>query len=414
MPKSKSTPRRSVGYRTGIMDPYVAAAAARALGKALSKKKFTKSEGSKTKTYTKRKAPRRKTRNWSGKLGGKLRPNRRPKRGRNAADVTIETVFSVTDPNSVYVGHATYAIRPVWKTFYLSVMREAYIKAGAPAQDFTDILTDGTFQIEFKGYVNELALNKLTLTTFTQDFLTNNSSLSGTADLMITLGSANNIFQYAFDHQRCRFTEMVITISIPGAPVQAQTYNLTSMYVHMMIKSNFKVQNRTLSESATTDTDVIDRNPINGYLYQIRGGNLSLKGKRTVSIAPNSNHGLIGGVAGVNAALQEPPKPWQISRLKKYRKVTLDPGVIKTSLLKQDVHVPFFRFVTMSSNYDAAAPVFGERSPGHSQIFALEKTLDQLTGDPIAVNTELDTNFVCWITYNMRSYVNPVKFQLAP
>lgn len=413
MPRSKGTPKRAAG--AARVNPYTAAAAARVIQKVI--KKTFKAKNFVPKTKARRTLAyigQRKQRQWTGKLGGKLRPKRKPKKGRNAADVTIESVFTLTDPNCVYVGHATYAIRQIWKTFYLSVIREAYIKAGAPAQDFTDFIDEGTFQILFNGYTDEFSTEKLTLTTFTRDFVTNGGSLNDMANIMIGLPAPNNAFQFAFEQQRCRFTEMIINISVPGNPIQSQTYNLSSMFVHMMIKSNFKVQNRTLSESNTTDTDVIDRNPINGYLYQIRGGNLSLKGKREVSIAPNSNHGLIGGVAGGNAALTEPPKPWQVSRLKKYQKVTMDPGVIKTSLLKQDVHVPFFKFITMSSNYDAGAPVFGERTPGCSQIFALEKTLDQLNGDNIAVNCELNTNYVCWITYNMRSYVNPIKLQLLP
>lgn len=351
----------------------------------------------------------------TGKLGGKVRPKKRTPRGRNVADLTTETVFNLSDGNCIYLGHAMYAPKPIWKTFILSLLRESYIRFGIPAIDFTDLRSQGTLSIAFDGYADENSITKTTLCTVVYDFAATPRSLEAVADNYIGLNSVSNIFEHAFGNRNARYTEIVMAITDDAGSFNPIEYNLSSMKVNLQMRSHFKIQNRTVSESASVSTDVVDKNPISGYLYKTKGGLLTLKGDRKVKIAPNINHGLIGAAAAGAAALTEPPKPWQVSKCVRYKKINITPGEIKTSVMRENYSVPFFKFLNFTRTYAVASTVFGERNPGYGQIFALEKTLDEIgSTDVVNAFVELNNNYVMSFRYNNRSYINPIKRQVAP
>lgn len=169
---------------------------------------------------------------------------------------------------------------------------------------------------------------------------------------------------------------------VPGNPLSSYAkINMTDATIKFVIRSELKIQNRTLSATGSTSTDTVDTIPISGKVYFGKGSGTTYVAN-TFAQDPficEDDTGLILKVANLNPNLQEPPHPSNFGRVSKFGGVMMQPGEVKRSVLTTRVNYKineFLRLINQSTN-----EVYSYTTFGVFRMFALEKVLDVGVGD---------------------------------
>lgn len=168
--------------------------------------------------------------------------------------------------------------------------------------------------------------------------------------------------------------------------------DLTTAYVHIHSSSHLKIQNRTVTTSANDNSDDVDNVPIYGKSYDYLSNTTMYRDYATntaLSTPPFTTHP-IWGVLRANVLpltdgtkmFDEVPLSTQFVGIKKAQKAHLDPGEIKTSVLKDFKSIGLSKFFQTSmqnaGNFGPSPPEFNFKQTwlGKSRLFAFEKMID--------------------------------------
>lgn len=400
-----------VAARAGVaaaarMAPYLSAAStAYRVGKRVAKtyKKFrVKKTQAKPKTVS-RPLPGRWQGVHQGKFVGKFKKPRRSQ-GRvtrmktqyqNSGYVCNKEVFGKVDsPDCVYIGHSTWDAPQIAEAIAIAALRKLCRKAGFNADSAEQELpfyayndSDG-FQLSWTLIRADGSLYNSDYTipgdTTLSSLATNSGFKSAVQDAMTSsVGTTGN-----FDRITLRSSDR------NGVSTNwrlASELNLKTEVLKIFSKSTLMVQNRTKSASGSSSTDVIDNQPIKGFLYRMVGGVPQPK-----TMGSSLNRATAQGIILKRAVdlspaqlYKEPPVPSHFSNCYKSSYVGLQPGDMQRSSIMSQWTGYFNNLVSgkFLQRYTGDAVEF---APGKCELFAMEESLNSGSTNLLLANYEAE------------------------
>lgn len=357
-------------------------------------------------------APRRFGKAWhgvsTGKYAGKFA---KPVRGlpreaqamvpyQNQGFVACEEVYGkVDDLDCVYVGHTTYQPTNLAFVIAMATLRKAFKKAGfnvdSPDQELMlyDYINADGFKLEWlrvRADGTVVANTYITVDNDTLRTVTNNSGFfTEIRDAMaVEAGSTRGAFQvmniYSSDRNGVSTNWRL-----------AASLNLLREVVDIKVLSTLTVQNRTKSASGASSTDVVDNQPLHGYLYHFAGGvpqckQIDLQLNKLCRVRYGSAIILEQSVDLVPAQLfKEPPNPKIFNNCHKSAAVKLEPGDMKKTYLESTWR-GYFNNIVLGKLLNRTGNGYMQFAPGKVQLLALEERLNSGSTNPVTVNYECD------------------------
>lgn len=194
----------------------------------------------------------------------------------------------------------------------------------------------------------------------------------------------------------------------------ARLYANTSM-VHYRYFSRLAVQNRTIASSAVGadegNRNDVANNPLVGKMYSGRGTGMLFP--VTTGTAPqatllsNGDAGLIsmlpngpGTSLGDLERYRRPPTAKPLIHCTRTKGVFLNPGNIKSSIIKNTFHISMSKLLSLLST-SLSYPISDKMyfPMGSCNVLALQKRCDTRVDEPtISVGWELENNYACYIS----------------
>jgi len=180
--------------------------------------------------------------------------------------------------------------------------------------------------------------------------------------------------------------------------------SLKEAKIHMDFRSHLKFQNRTVSSSGSTSTDIIDSNPLIGRQYLGRGTgtihNVDTSSGLSQFISDRTSGSITFDGTTVNT-LKEPPPPKQLTNVTNSKGVRMSPGEIQTSQLVFKRTMALNTLVSLlkrQSNNTGADDQFLLQL-GTFRLFALEKVMYDASEQDIDVSYELQHTTSSYISH---------------
>lgn len=182
-------------------------------------------------------------------------------------------------------------------------------------------------------------------------------------------------------------------------------YRMDNLKISMSIKSSLKIQNRSTEIPEHVEADDVDNVPLYGKTYSGKGtGALycnragpvpsgAFFGSAMTGLILNPGLPLTG--AGVGQGVCEPPSSWTFDKVTKQGKLRVEPGFIKTNVIKSSFGGDFNEMWRKCSEN---LPTFQNKFHGfgHYWFTVLEKMIDATAGTSMVValenNISFDTN----------------------
>lgn len=342
--------------------------------------------------------------------------------------VNWEEGLEYTDPNMVYVGHGL-PIRRIFEQFTRSLYRSIMKVANHDFANWYDKpdLPVGTAQPAFRLYYsNDKGVQTVGSKAITD--LTSHNSMWAQFDSWL--------FDYYIDNalvgsgiwlQSFRMIKLVLLfgqdVSNPGYYVDSYELPLQGAVARFRAQQSMKVQNVTLSADGHDQDSDIYNVPINGRLYEASGNSLKFKfgGYKALTTTTlyvgQFTSAIIRGKAQTENVPAEPPEAYELSNCKSFKKVSINPGKIKTSSCMSEFSCNIDRFFVICSTAirgDGVGPVFSnqEHPFGKCRVMALEKVIGNILGteSPIKLRLEVDTKMSCYIKTKKKVQLCPLNY----
>lgn len=205
---------------------------------------------------------------------------------------------------------------------------------------------------------------------------------------------------------------------------QMSTLDLRTEFIHIMGKSELKVQNRTRSADGTENIDNVNNNPLVGYVYDFSGMPKSrVTGYQVLgSIEVNQGVRLVRAGDFVTGAAfnpaREPPLPKTFTNCIKGAKIRLDPGQIKSVYSndkKSGYVLPLMRRIRLQ--YGPTSDFLSAYTNMKTQMVALEDVINVNAIESIEIAYEVNRELFCYSqtktkftnihSFTTTSYSNP-------
>jgi hypothetical protein len=390
----------------------------------------------------------------TGRLAGKFKRRRTGKRKddrflRNGFKNTMEITGVVSDPDCVYVGHSTSSGARILTVFLNAALRKLFARGGVKVERIDEKI-DGyhTFSADAFKVVLEVDTIRTGVGPVNTEYTLNaNESIYSIVGDIANGVVPNWTGLVDFWRNYCSFGQTngsSGSVQYPRAlklyrndrtPANLWVYscevNFFEENINLFIKSDLKIQNRTLSATGGTDENDISNNPLIGRSYQFNTGAPLLKGL-------NNPNGLITGVndrTGVitiraasldsgsgNPIFKEPPPPKIFANLSRDGKAVLQPGQIKTDTLiystRMQCHKFFDRLRWAPDDYNVpGAKSF--KTAGKCGMFALEDVINVNGTQNISIAYECNRYEMCYLTtmktsVSIGSFQNTVQNEIPP
>lgn len=346
------------------------------------------------------------------------------------ARLNWEEGLDITDSKCIFIGHAL-PLKKVFNVFTRSLYRNLMKGLGHPFQVWTQypILASDANPLVKVEYMND----KGTLYSFQFGIVYSfHESMWSTFNtqlwnqLVDVDASPATAWRNGFKMER-------ISMKLGNAPL-VQYIDSYELYCGGAIcrfnyLQSLKVQNVTpAADGATHDNaDDIFNVPLHGRLYEGSGNALKFKSTYYQDLAPTTSisatdpsscsaiiRAKTGGAADVVPA--EPPEAYEFKNCSKFSKVSLNPGMIKTSVVSSQFSVNIDRFLTYIMNglkddgSGAAGYYYGHQMPlGKVRVFAMEKVIGNVSGteDGLRLRAECDTKLQCFVKTKTNNFLAP-------
>lgn len=298
--------------------------------------------------------------------------------------VEIGTVLTGLVPgNAVYFGHASHGNTGLMiRTFSRQMVVRLFEKAGVEIVDLeTETPGPGNFIVEYSYLLT--------------DPLEININMSGLSynQIASAITNAINTAWQSVDGQRNFVINEARVISTTNETIAKQDYR--NAYIEIMVKSDLKVQNRTVATGTDEDansTENVANQPLYGKFYTGRGNGLQCRVETNAQIGKSLIVSTATGVLSYAPAasqywLKEPPLPILFSPLPKYHRALLDPGAVKTNTIINSYKIKLsdwfdqLKWVFQSGFKD----VQQQSRMGKFAIFAMEKMICVSATDSVPV-----------------------------
>jgi len=325
-------------------------------------------------------------------------PKRKLKGSMSAKGIhgTYEHSQLVDAATIAYVGHATTPRDIIFRSAWQAILKQLLIKIGYKMNSITDSVTSGSppftvgdvFRLEYYLDAQQTAIN-----------ITNATVIVGItwkqiADVFASLVSGGSDYGQ-FLPVRLMF--------LPGSSsgYGAAQLNLQYGMLSFSCKSSLKLQNRTLTSLGNDESDDVDNSPLYGKTIGGKGTGVEMlfpNSSAPGQVVAQNNNGIITKVS-LDTDLLEPLSGFFFPKSTQQGKIHLDPGQLKTSVLKYDRRISLAYLFKLFS-YVPGNPVIVPF--GNYRFFQLERMID-ISGSlnmKIAMEHNLEVNCVYQPKYN--------------
>lgn len=321
-----------------------------------------------------------------GRSGGKFRINRKPRlrRQRKALKKGVEqvreNVGTVQGLYSCYIGQASQPINMMKELLWYAI-----------AKRIAMILTRNSMTAVDEA-IPQLAVGKIV----TLLYRTNPAAAVASTTYTVA-GSTATIRALAaglsLAWETLTPTDQFQLVEIYSTNVDTPfNLNLINSKLQYYAKSTMKIQNRSAGAGGNEDDDV-DNVPLYGKSYQCRGNGTVYLGNSASTVGngghvimqANNTTGIYTLAVDTAVDLAEPPSPIPLMGVRKYDKVKLEPGEIKTSTLQESYTISLQKLINMFGTVNAFNPTW--KGFGHYRMFGLEKIME--TAEPPTVYIKL-------------------------
>lgn len=332
------------------------------------------------------------------KVKAKSRRRRRRKATlERGALINVEHGGLLTDPYCVYVGHSSMPTNTVFESVVRSLIKSLFLRAGTrvPSWD-SGPGYNGNIVIDYYAAANTATISQLTVAftnsqaynTILGNVFTSLTSLTENAELM-----------------------SMSIVSVDADAVQRNpivSINLRNSQVTVKVKSSFKIQNRS-KNALGSEADDVDNVPLYGKSYEGKGTSIRNRDRNRGTSAAFTGHVTHGtveiGAASLDPATtnwkiyQEPPEPGAFENCRKYGKVKLDPGEIKTSVITSYKRMSPTGWLRLFLEQGTSGS-YRRYYIGSTKLFALEKMLETANVTPtdvvVAYEHNLNIQVACY------------------
>lgn len=327
---------------------------------------------------------------FGGRLGGfmkkprrtKMWPKSKVKRSalRTLAKIQAEGVLSTKEigistlgvSDAVYLGHATFAMDQYRDVIVSLIIKKLFMLVNQRIRNWNDpidLITNDQIVFEYKS---------------------DQDSLTGAATVNYLYGGGVVTYQQVVDYFVANFlwnqTDKILTrvyFNFLGGAGNSRVRSLNLDYatVEIYVKSSMKLQNATTS-GAGTEADEVDNVPVNGKNYYGHGnGSNSNRTNRTEEqFWARQDCGWMKKVPSSTSGLYEMPTAVYFRGVKKMGKHRIDPGRIRTSVLKDHYRVSLRWLITkITQSADHTTDV---SDVGKFRIFGFEHVIKAASDSP--------------------------------
>lgn len=183
--------------------------------------------------------------------------------------------------------------------------------------------------------------------------------------------------------------------------------DLMDAIINFFIKSSLKIQNRSVAAGGDDEMDV-NNVPVYGKLYNGTGNGAIQRTNDGVQFVAGANNTLPISVDGSGIPnFSEPPDASEFTHVRKFGKVYINPGHIKTSVLKFRSNINITRLFQLLNSYYILNNTSQWINLGAFNMFALERVIAKLgTEASPGINLTYEVDYKGFMTLKP----NPQKF----
>jgi len=300
----------------------------------------------------------------------------------------------------LYVGHATHGnVALMTRLFWRCVVRDIFQLQGINVADMqTDSPGAGVIYVEYQRNVNNAS------DTF-------NQNCAGNSYIQIADGLYNSwdtIVKTNASRDLLIINEVLVEKT--GDILAKRDYR--DCYLHVLGKSDLKVQNRTVAQGTDEDansTENVANCPLYGKSYTFKGSGLLTKVDSTAAsqgktLSVGEDTGVLAYRNNINQYwLKEPPLPTLFTPRPKFGSVRLEPGTIKTSSLMKKVifkQSDFWQLLSIQPGGGTAKGANIQNRYGQGRIFSMEKMITVSAADtPPQVGLEMNLRYGMYLKF---------------
>jgi hypothetical protein len=376
---------------------------------------------------------RYRTKGYGPRLISKKAPKHRvPRSITHGLQHQIEEGGVLTDTENIYVGHATAAPNDFIFMFSGAIIRWLYNKADIPFTRWDRIdITAHQIQLFFRrttGQVEEQAgatiitggaLDHISVARLLQDRFEEALASSGTSGLV-------------WDGLDSHFTRCLMSVN----NVQVAEMNFQDATFNVSVKSELRVQNRTLADhdvglsanaAQASNVDHVENNPLIGMRYRAKGKGFLPREQRIepgpqnanvgVAYGANNNHGLITATNLLTNDSTKVAPPSTFQGVKYAKKLVVQPGEIINDVIYDTMRMKANQFisrfaVTFRQNFlDLTSGAKRDfKYYGSSSMFGLESLLNsrQTVEQPLSIAFELNRTTDAYISCRVNRVSLPI------
>jgi len=302
---------------------------------------------------------------------------------------TLERSEVVTATDVQYIGHASAPNERVRLSMYRAFVKALSLRLGFPIKSFSDMIEQGTVGDVWRIY--------------TRDSQEPSSGYVSYDFIYDTDGTLYQDIVNTWEADMVLANPQITLISLEfipeeGSKLAFKKISLLNASVLIDSKSDLKIQNRSVTDAGDDEIDV-DNVPVYGKSYWGRGTGTNYAGGADAGenqfVA--NRYGVIKKTdAGLNH-LREPPFGQLFEKVKREGRIRLDPGHLKTSVLKTRQKMSIGTLVRYIYEGAAGANTYKRGNLGEFRIFAIEKMI-QPSGDSSVITLAYEHNLLLGMT----------------
>lgn len=313
-----------------------------------------------------------------------LRRSKRAKRIKKGVVKTVETGGELSDKYCIHMIHHSNPLLQLFKVGCITIVKKLVEKyLGVQISNLTDVPDFGS-----SGSV------KLDCTYYVSSSATAFSSFSLDVDNVSIEESGVNFFNQLMTVLRSNPAAEFWRVQLyrdGGNYDRVPQIHLRGLSFEAYVKSSLKLQNRSANADGT-EADEVDNVPLYGKIYHAPGTGFIYNDQHrdnspTLGFSPYIVDQMKGvtsllSLSDQTGALREPPRPEYFNNCRKFNKVRLEPGAIKTSVLSFKKTISFVKMVSLLQAYysGSGGPKFLAFS-GSSNMISLEKIIETTSGE---------------------------------
>jgi len=297
--------------------------------------------------------------------------------------------------NVVYLAHSTAPVNPMMTAACATLLKKLYMVSKTTIKSFSSLLADEqNYNQRVSLYYKVRDGNAVVIQNFVVAYATETLGTLTTQllNFMFTLQGVNTPDQFL---KIQLYNNIGLTV---GANILVSSIDLTTAKLEFDIKSMLKVQNRTINSANNDSSEDVDNVPLLGKFFEYKTNGTQYQDYRNTAgpsqIVTHPSYGILATDVvvpgtGINETnmYKEVPLQSQIIGCKKSGKAQLEPGEIKTSMLRDSFTISWNKFakIYLAKQQNEGLTRFTQFWLGKSRLFCFERLIQTVAAGDAAL-----------------------------